>query len=123
MVFPDKARSLPHEIWAQAYDGYYVSNMGRWYSAKSERILSQYPNSSGYFRPDFTVHGERIRPFTHIKVIEFFGDCNGNCIPPNTRKLRDIHLSIDHLNRDKRDNRQSNLELVPHRVNCARKYQ
>lgn len=122
MTSPVKARHLPHEQWAEAYDGYYVSNMGRWYSAKRNRILSQQPNTAGYMRPDFMVNGERVRPFTHIKVVEFFGDCNGTKIPPNTKRLRDLRLSVDHLNRDRQDNRQSNLELVPHRVNCARKY-
>lgn len=119
---PVKVRNLPHEVWAEAYAGYYLSNMGRWYSVGSERLLRQFPNSSGYYRPALTVNGERLRPFTHIKVVEIFGDCNGTRIPPNDGTLRELKLSIDHLNRDKRNNRQSNLELVTHAENCARKF-
>ena len=122
MKSPIKVRRLPHEIWTMPYEGYYISNMGRWYSAKSGRLLTQYRNSSGYLRVSFMVNGTRIQPFTHIKVVELFGDRLGNVIPPNNGTLRELGLSIDHLNRDKRCNRQSNLELVTHSENCARKF-
>lgn len=122
MESPVQVRRLPHEMWAQAYEGYLISNMGRWYSQKSERLLAQHPNSSGYLRADIIVDGKRICPFTHIKVVEFFGDCYGNRIPAGVTKLRDIHFSIDHLDRNKRNNRQSNLELTTHAENCKRKF-
>ncbi len=122
MISPSNVRRLPHEEWAPAYDGYLLSNMGRWYSQKTNRIVGQAPNSSGYYRPSLTVDGQRIRPFTHIKVIEIFGDCNGNRIPENNGTLRELHLSIDHLNRNKKNNRQSNLELTTHAENCKRKF-
>lgn len=119
---PVAIRRLPHEQWVQAYDGYFISNMGRWYSRKSGKLLAQNVNTSGYRRAALWVNGKLIRPFTHIKVVEFFGDCNGNRIPAGLHKLRDMHLSIDHLNRNKDDNRQSNLELTTHAENCRRKF-
>lgn len=67
MISPSNVRRLPHEEWAQVYDGYLLSNMGRWYSQKTKRIMAQEPNSSGYYRARLTVNGQKIRPFTHIK--------------------------------------------------------
>ena len=122
MKSPIKVRRLPHEVWAEAYDGYYISNKGRWYSARTNRIMAQEPNSSGYYRISIRVDGKRVQPFTHIKVVEIFGDRNGNLIPPNNGTLRELKLSIDHLNRNKKDNRQRNLEIVTHSENCARKF-
>lgn len=115
-------RRLPGERWTEAYDGYWLSSKGRWFSVKTKRLLRQHPNSSGYYRPCITVNGEKIQPFTHIKVVELFGDCNGNFIPENNGTLRELRLSIDHLNRDKRDNRQANLEITTHAENCKRKF-
>lgn len=115
-------RRLPHEEWKQAYEGYLLSNKGRWYSQKTGRVLVQAPNSSGYYRVSLRVEGERIRPFTHIKVVELFGDKYGNRIPKNNGTLRELSLSIDHLNRNKKNNRQSNLELTTHAENCKRKF-
>lgn len=122
MVIKIKVRKLPGEQWAEAYEGYYISTKGRWYSAKKEKILAQHPNSSGYYRTSLRINGRLIPPFTHIKVVEIFGDCNGKYIPPNDGTLRELKLSIDHINRNKKNNKQSNLELVSHRENCARKF-
>lgn len=119
---PIVSETLPDEKWIEAFDGYWISNKGRWFSVKRKKLLTQRPNSSGYYRADISVNGKRILPFTHIKVVELFGDCNGNFIPTNNGTLRELRLSIDHLNRDKRDNSQANLELVSHAVNCRRKY-
>lgn len=122
MKSPIKIRNLPNESWAEAYEGYYISNMGRWYSTKSNRLLMQEPNSSGYLRAELHIDGKRKHIFTHIKVVELFGDCYGHRIPPNNGTLIELGLSIDHRNRDKFNNRQANLELVPHTENCLRKF-
>lgn len=113
---------LQHESWIEAYSGYYISNKGRWYSSKSGRLLKQFPNSSGYMRASLTLDGKKKCVFTHIKVVEYFGDCYGHHIPPNNGSLFELGLSIDHKNRDKKNNTQDNLELVTHVENCLRKY-
>lgn len=71
-------------------------------------------------RTTLTIDGQAKKVFTHIKVVELFGDRNGNRIATET--LREAGLSIDHLNRNKKDNRQANLELVTHQENCKRKF-
>ncbi len=115
------ARRLPNEKWVAYNPDYYISNRGRWYSVKSKKVLRQYPNSSGYMRATLVVGGQLKRVFTHIKVVELFGDCKGSRLP-ETDTLRELKLSIDHLDRNKRNNRQDNLELVLHSENCKRKF-
>ena len=115
------ARRLPNEKWVAYNSDYYISNRGRWYSVKSKKVLRQYPNSSGYMRAELIVGGQKKKVFTHIKVVELFGDCKGSRLP-ETDTLRELKLSIDHLDRDKRNNRQENLELVLHSENCKRKF-
>lgn len=59
--------------------------------------------------------------FTHIKVVEFFGDKNGNNLD-DIDSLVEHGLSIDHIDRNKRNNAYTNLEIVTHQENCIRKY-
>lgn len=114
-------RNKPGEIWVDIFPGYKLSNMGRWYSEFSKRIIKQYKNSSGYYRADLRVNGVRKMVFTHIKVVENFGDCNGNKIPEGMSSLMDNGLSIDHIDANKKHNQFSNLELVTHKENCSRR--
>lgn len=119
---PLKIRRLPHEQWAAVDENYRISNMGRWYSERKGRLLKQEPNSSGYMRAT-TRDDHRVKHrLTHIKVIEVFGDCKGKRLPEGITSLRELGLSIDHLDRNKRNNRQSNLEIVTHQENCLRKF-
>lgn len=117
-----KVRRLPHEEWVQVYDNYCISNKGRWYSVKRRTILAQQPNSSGYMRVTTCENQTPKHRLTHIKVVEMFGDCNGKRIPCGVKSLRELGLSIDHLDRNKKNNRQSNLEIVTHKENCQRKF-
>lgn len=115
-------RRLPHEQWALVGDNYCISNMGRWYSLRRKTILAQSPNSSGYMRVTTSENQTPKHRLTHIKVIEMFGDCNGNRLPSGAKSLREFGLSIDHIDRNKKNNRQSNLEIVTHQENCQRKF-
>lgn len=63
------------------------------------------------------------RIFAHIKVVEYFGDCNGNHIPPNNGTLIELGLSIDHKDMDKHNNARANLELVKHSENVRRMWE
>ena len=112
-----------NEKWAMVDDYYLVSNMGRWFSLKILKIVRQNKNNCGYFRLNLQQSGEgRALYFTHIKVVEMFGDCKGNNIPPGAKSLFELGLSIDHIDGNKSNNKQSNLELVTHSENCLRKF-
>lgn len=81
--------------------------------------LAPYKNRTGYMR--VKIQGKNT--FIHIKVVEHFGDCNGTRIPEGATTLRELGLSIDHKDRNKRNNSRENLELVTHKENCRRKYE
>lgn len=115
-------RRLPHEEWKVVTSGYLLSNKGRWYSEKTNRLLKQFPNSSGYLRATIQLNKRKKHCLTHIKVIELFGDCCGKSLPGYVKSLRELGLSIDHVDRDKQNNVQSNLEIVTHQENCIRKF-
>lgn len=110
----------PGEEWLEAYPGYYLSNLGRWYSYHFKKLIKQFPNDSGYLRATIRIGEERKHVFTHIKVVEFFGDKNGQTIK-HLNSLGENKLSIDHLDCDKTNNAFSNLELVTHQENCRRR--
>ncbi len=108
------AVSLPGELWRKYDNNYLISSKGRWYSVRSGKILREQYNSSGYSR----VRLYKKLTFTHIKVVQIFGDRKNN-------KLLDdqlfVHgLSIDHIDGDKRNNAVCNLEIVTHKENCIR---
>ncbi len=112
-----------NEEWKQIKGYYFLSNYGRWFNLKRQQFIKQQPNNTGYMRINVGGHGEkRIIYFTHIKVIELFGDCNGNKLPGGTKSLIELGLSIDHRDGNKNNNMQSNLELVTHSENCKRKF-
>lgn len=100
---------------------YELFENGRWFSHKSQKWLKPNINSSGYERADLRINGVRKMLFIHIKVVEFFGDCKGNKIPPNNGSLIELGLSIDHIDRNKHNNARTNLELVTHKENCYRR--
>lgn len=111
---------LPGEKWLCWKGNYFISNLGRWYSKKNNKILKQFPNTAGYFRVSILVDGVRHDTFTHIAVVVTHGDINGEkFIVPS---LRNLGLSIDHINRNKQDNSVLNLEIVTHQENCQRKF-
>ncbi len=112
-----------NEKWARVNGYYFLSNYGRWFNLQRLQIIKQHPNNNGYLRINVGGHNDkRFIHFTHIKVVELFGDCNGNKIPQGIATLRELGLSIDHRDGNKKNNMQSNLELVTHSVNCERIY-
>lgn len=114
-----------NEKWAMVDDYYLISNLGRWFSLKTLKIIKQNKNNCGYLRINMPASKPllgRTHYFTHIKVVEMFGDCKGNHIPPGAKTLTELGLSIDHIDGNKSNNKQSNLELVSHSENCLRKF-
>lgn len=110
--------SKPGEQWAMVCDGYYISNLGRWFSDYTRSIIKQVPNRYGYMRAWVTDCNKRKAWLTHLMVIRHFGDRNGNFLPGDS--FRKLGLSVDHINRDKKNNAVTNLEIVTHAENCVR---
>lgn len=118
-IFRLNVRRKPGELWAKFPDseGYLISSHGRVYSEYSKRILILEKNNKGYSR--IKIKGKYH--FVHIKIVEVFGDCMGNKIPDEFDSLIKNGLSIDHLDRNKNNNKSNNLELVTHQENCLRR--
>ena len=110
-------KSIPH------FKGYSIDSVsGLVFSHKSNTFLIMKPNHHGYGRTEVYNKGRRKHIFNHIKVVEVHGDKFGNKIPKNAISLRELHLSIDHLDSDKLNPCRGNLELVLHSVNVKRYY-
>ena len=116
-----KSRKLPGEVWREIYGIYAISNLGRWYSSVTQKIIKQHKNTSGYYRVCIYINGNRKWVFTHINVVKTFGDCRNRTIPDEVSSLFEKGLSIDHIDGIKKHNGVSNLELVTHSENCIRR--
>ena len=100
--------------------GYFINNNGLVYSFKRQKYMALEINPGGYVTTEIKVNKVRKRIYNHIKVVQMFGDKNGNRIYPGLTSLLDHGISIDHVDGDKLNCRQSNLELVAHTLNCQR---
>ena len=105
-------------------DKYLISNYGRVFNLNSFEFLALNINSNGYPRVEIYSginNGIRQRKqiFLHLAVVETFGDCNGNSF---ANMDENEIINVDHLDRDRRNCRQDNLELVTAKENQARKY-
>lgn len=114
---PSTVKNKKGEVWRFIGTKHMLSNYGRCYSLTYKKIIKQFKNNSGYYRIKIGTKWH----FTHIKVVELFGDINGVNLA-HIDSLIDNGLSIDHIDRKKRNNKQSNLEIVTHQENCQRKF-
>lgn len=106
------------------FEGYFIcKESGIIWSSKTKRWLKIQPNRVGYGRTAVYKNGVRYRVFNHIKVVEHYGDKFGKFIPAFATTLREINMSIDHLNEDKLDPSFCNLELLLHSENVKRMYE
>lgn len=97
-----KIRSLQGEIWKDidGYDGYQVSNKGRVKSTivrNEGKLLKIGINKLGYCIVVLSTNGKSKTHYVHRLVAETF------ILNPDKK------LCIDHINRDKTDNRVENL--------------
>lgn len=105
--------------------GYLISSYGRCYSLKTGKFLKPNINNCGYQRYDirYVEKGKDIyrkQVFAHLAVVEHFGDCNGNTFD-HMSKYIDI-INVDHRDRNRFNNKQSNLQITSALVNQRRKY-
>lgn len=80
------------------YDCYYASNMGRILSKKSGKEIIPHPNSNGYLRINLRKDGKRRCYYVHRLVMSAF--CG------------ESDMVVNHINRNKTDNRLCNLEYI-----------
>ena len=106
------------ENWKAFNSDYLISDLGRWYSLKNQKLLRQWPNNSGYMRVQLYIDGKKKWFFTHITVVSMFGDCYGRKLEI-VKNLLEIN-SIDLRDFNKNNNSIFNLEIVSHKENCQR---
>jgi hypothetical protein len=102
---------LPGEVFicVRDFPKYSVSNLGRFYSTKSDRIIFPILNKrNGYSQVRFCDRKTRL---AHRVVFESFV----SIIPPNKE--------INHINGIKTDNRLENIEAVSHLENIKHSHQ
>ena len=87
------------------YLNYYGSRNGLIYSSITDKLLSDVYNNDNYLQ----VHLYRNGTTKMYKVHRFIYECFHGVIPNN--------LTIDHVNRDKEDNRLDNLRLATYSEN------
>ena len=115
MIINMNLKLIPH------FEGYSIDAVsGLVFSHKTDKFLLMKPNNHGYGRTEVYNKGRRKHIFNHIKVVEVHGDKYGNFIPKDAITLRELYLSIDHLNSNKLDPSKTNLELVLHSENVKR---
>ncbi len=109
------------------FQSYLITNFGRVYSLKSKKFLKLQTNRDGYLRIDVRYFNKdrksdkfRKQVFVHIEVVKVFGDCCGRNFNQAKKEI-DI-LNIDHINKNKFDARQCNLQIVSCKENIKRKF-
>lgn len=100
------------EDWKQiVLDGqklpYYVSSLGRVYNVNTKRFLKGTYKSNEYHKVQLTINGKPTSFQVHRLVALIF------CPNPNEYKI------VDHINRNKWDNRVENLRWVTAKQNAA----
>lgn len=103
---------------------YLITNFGRAFSLKKNKFIKPRLNNQNYPRIDVQhfINNQRVyrkQVFLHIEVVKVFGDCYGKTIKKLASKI-DI-LNIDHINKDREDCKQSNLQIVSAKENQRRK--
>ena len=103
------------EIWKtiKEFKDYQISNLGRIKSLKNnkEKILVSHPNEKGYYNIDLYLNNKRKTLRIHKLVAEYFLNHKGD----GTMKL-----VIDHIDNDKSNNNDNNLQIITNRENSSK---
>ena len=92
------------------FSNYAANKNGKVINVKTGRIIRMADNGIGYLR--FVICDKKLgRPKAYLQHRFVFEVFNGK-IPP--------HLEIDHINGDKTDNRNKNLQLLTHKQNIEK---
>ena len=98
------------EVWKDIYEGYQVSDKGRVFSIKRNKILTLREHHKGYLQVHLRVDGKDITPKVHRLVALAFID-NPNNLP-----------QVNHINGNKKDNSVGNLEWCTNGENVKHSY-
>ena len=108
--------ALTAEMWrgVVGYEHrYQVSNLGRVWSAKSQKILSPGPTSKGYLTVTLYDGSSPKKPRSH---------CVHDLVAAAFIGPKPSGLTVDHGDRNKRNNAATNLEYVTNLENTRRRY-
>ena len=100
-------------------NGYLLNEKGEVFSTKSGKIIKQFPNNKGYMRFKVRDSGKYKWYFTHITVVNLFGDRKGQSMLAE-RTLTEMGWSIDHIDGNKLNNTRKNLQIVTQGENVRR---
>lgn len=94
------------EEWVEVYEGYKISNLGRVYSTKTNKILKLYKDRYGYYYVGIRINNKLKFKKVHRLVAKAFID------------NYDDRLQVNHKDEDKSNNKVSNLEMCNNKYNC-----
>ena len=103
-----KIENINKQDWKRYKDTtYLISKTGQVYNEKTQILLKQTPNKSGYIRYSLRINNKNYSKQAHILVIETWGN-----------KILSKGQVVNHIDGNKQNNCLSNLEVVSKKDNA-----